>query len=269
VKLSRLTNLFSSRRHNVPAEADLECAPDVEAIVDQVLDREASWSRELDQLLKRDRAAADRLRRTQEILDRLRTPVRGPDLSASILAEVGARRGWLTTGWMRFVTAGRAAAAACVVLAVGGVYVAERMSGGRIDLAGRPTPLTDFVSQSSSDVSGGVRQLVTAVAGVVQQPCGGQSRRDVCVPEEWPKVVHCQTLQGSVIPRQAVSLHDACPKSRVVAARAVFWAADSADRPVLLTPVVAFEARREAPDQILFVRSPQAETAALFGVPPR
>lgn len=269
MRLRLLTNLFTSRRGVAAPSDERPGAPDVDAIVNQVLDREVRWSRDLDALFKRDRAAADRLRRTQEILDQLRAPARVPDLSSSILTEVGARRGWMTAGWMRFVTAGRLAAAACFVLVIAGAYLTERMSEGRIDLAGRPTPLTDFVSASRADVSGGVRDFVSAVECAVQPPQTAACRPDVAVPAEWPSATRCELARSSRVPRHVVSLQELCAEKGIVATRYTVRALDPADRPVLLTPVIAFEARRVSSDQFVFVRSPQSEAAVLFGVPPR
>jgi hypothetical protein len=68
----------------------------------------------------------ERLGEAEAMISQLRKPMRTPDLSDAILGAVDARKSFVATGTRRFVTAGRFAAAASVLLAVGGVVLLER-----------------------------------------------------------------------------------------------------------------------------------------------
>ena len=61
----------------------------------------------------------ERLDEMEEILGELGRPVKGPDLTGSVLAAVDERRPFVEKRTRRFVTLGRLAAAASVLLAIG------------------------------------------------------------------------------------------------------------------------------------------------------
>lgn len=68
----------------------------------------------------------ERLDEAEGMIGQLRKPLRTPDLSDAILGAVDARKSFVATGARRVVTVGRLAAAASVLLAVGGVVLIER-----------------------------------------------------------------------------------------------------------------------------------------------
>lgn len=90
----------------------------------------------------------------QRALEALRRPVRSPDFSRSILNEVDRRRRWLHPGMLRRIGAARIAAAAALLLVVGGVYVAQRIAPDATRLTAREAPLGDFVQAVSVDAAG-------------------------------------------------------------------------------------------------------------------
>lgn len=86
---------------------------------------------------------------TEEMVADLKRPIKGPDLSSRILAAVDDRKPFVTGQTRRFVTVGRLAAAAAVLLLLTGAVLVERMRPGSIELTPRPTPVSGLVDASS------------------------------------------------------------------------------------------------------------------------
>jgi len=117
--------------------------------------------------IRMDAEAAEEFQQTQRALDALRAPTRGPDLSQSILAEVGRRRGgWLSDRSRRIVTLGRFAVAASLLLVATGAFVADRLSPGALDLSDRQTPLASLVEEGRTSTREGLQQVRASVRAV-------------------------------------------------------------------------------------------------------
>lgn len=120
--------------------------------------------------LRSDPAAARDLVGMQRAIDALRRPVPSPDFSARILAEVGRRKGWLNWSQRRAVWHGRVAAAALLLLLLGGVYVGQRVAP-EVTIAGqRPAPINELaraVPTESADAARTVREAVSTVRASV------------------------------------------------------------------------------------------------------
>lgn len=112
--------------------------------------------------------ARRRFESTQRALDSLRTPVDAPDLSQSILAEVGRRRGWLPSRLRRYVTFGRVSIAACFLLMLTGAFIVERESPGALQLEEPEAPLTHLVQASRDEAAMGLNQFTSALESVRQ-----------------------------------------------------------------------------------------------------
>jgi hypothetical protein len=87
----------------------------------------------------------ERLAEMEEVLGDLSRPVRGPDLTDAILSGVDERRPFVARRTRRFITVGRLAAAACVLLATGVAVMVERARPGALHLIEEPTPVAAAV----------------------------------------------------------------------------------------------------------------------------
>ncbi len=140
----------------------------IDSFLDGDLRREDSAK--LFSALRQDPGAARDLVGMQRAIDALRQPVPSPDFSASILAEVGKRKGWLNWSQRRAVWHGRVAAAALLLLLLGGVYVGQRVAP-EVTIAGqRPAPINELahaVPTESADAARTVREAVSTVRASV------------------------------------------------------------------------------------------------------
>jgi len=141
-------------------------------VIDSFLDGELRRedSARLFSALRQDPGAARDLVGMQRAIDALRQPVPSPDFSARILAEVGKRKGWLNWSQRRAVWHGRIAAAALLLLLLGGVYVGQRVAP-EVTIAGqRPAPINELaraVPTESADAARTVREAVSTVRASV------------------------------------------------------------------------------------------------------
>ncbi len=145
-------------------------------MIDAYFDGElnAGEKRFVDEAVRQDSLFGDEFARTESMLDDLRKPAGVPDLSASILAEVDRRRGWISSPLRNLVSAGRLAAAACFLVVLAGLYVTERVAPGTLQLSPEEAPLTEVVQASS-------RQVETHVAGLADVITEMQDRCDTPV----------------------------------------------------------------------------------------
>ncbi len=133
--------------------------------------------RYLDKEISRDSAAfrsafvkrefRERLDEAEGMIGQMRKPLRSPDMSDAILDAVDARKSFVATGTRRVLTVGRLAAAASVLLAVGGVILIERshpiLSAFRSDIE----PISGMVSAASLPESSRPAAPILADAGSV------------------------------------------------------------------------------------------------------
>lgn len=90
-----------------------------------------------------------RLAETEKILADLARPMRSPDLTDSILDQVDARKPFVAKRTRRFVTVGRLAAAAAVLLITGVGVLVEHARPGSLRFSHEPTPITSMVHASA------------------------------------------------------------------------------------------------------------------------
>jgi hypothetical protein len=128
--------------------------------VDAFFDRELDPHRSRDMLagLKNDPARSEEIARTQRMLSLLRrTPLHAEraeeDLLGAIMARVDRRRRFLPEAWRRFVTAGRLATAATLLLAGFGVAVLGRIHPDALRWSPQPAPIATLVDTSRTELA--------------------------------------------------------------------------------------------------------------------
>jgi hypothetical protein len=145
-------------------------------LVDMVLDREFGSQDEMlaRAIIDADPRAAEALARSEAMLDILREPIAGPDLSGAILEEVGARREWLPPVLQRLIPVGRLAAAAVLLVVLSAGLLARRANPDAAIFQSGPTPVADVVRAGATEAAAGV-QSVTNVLDLVR--VGAQQER--------------------------------------------------------------------------------------------
>jgi len=145
------------RRGSQPEHNISTPSPDVDEFFDRALTPDAIESL----LSAMDNTPSERVRfdETQSMLDDLRAPVQAPDLSGEVLAAVGDRRGWLSTGQRRLVFAGRLATAACLLLVVVGMLVMRRHSPEAFNASQIGGPVSEMVETSGAHASAGLQVI--------------------------------------------------------------------------------------------------------------
>jgi hypothetical protein len=148
---------------NTTPDKKPERVPDdlVNAFFDRALDegsREKFFG-----MLRADLSRCAEVAKTQRMISMLREPVETPDLTDRIMMRVAAKRGFVPESLRRWVTRGRVAAAACVLLGVLGLAVAKRMSPDSFRLAPAERPLSSVIESGRADAASGVQQMAAAV----------------------------------------------------------------------------------------------------------
>jgi len=133
----------------------------IDSLVDAVLDREIEGAdrERIESLIRQNREASQQLDQTQAALDAVRSPVRAPDLTASILDEVGRRRGWLDRPALRLVTVGRMAMAASFLLLVTAAFVTERVAPEAVRFSETPAPVTQLLETGHAEATNSLRNV--------------------------------------------------------------------------------------------------------------
>lgn len=147
-------------------------------LVDRMLDGEVDpiKSREVLGAIRADRDACERLDSTGRILRSLkqdRKAIECPDFSVRVLARVSARSGLFSKAGFGRMLAYRYAAAATLLVAIGGVFVGQRMAPEAARLSPQPTPLTRVVEAMPTESAGmlsGVKSFFSTVASAVPSP---------------------------------------------------------------------------------------------------
>lgn len=155
-----------ARRSGSPEVSPPMSLPARDALLDAYFDGEmddASRAALLD-TLRVDHGLASEFARMTFVVDSIARPVSSPDLTAKILGETARRTrgGAWTSGRARmWVSVGRLAAAACLLLVLGVVLIARRNAPERfID---RPTPLTAVVESGSVETADALRGVASAL----------------------------------------------------------------------------------------------------------
>ncbi|MFG0257007.1 MAG: hypothetical protein ACF8GE_03800 [Phycisphaerales bacterium JB043] len=131
---------------------------DARALVDALLNREVPIEDlgACEDAIESDRAASETLGSYRGMLDALRAPVDTPDMTSSIIQEVGRRRRWMAPSWRRIVTTSRLALAASLLAACAVVLVVQRTNPDATLFAQQPTPLNDVVRTSQHEANAGL-----------------------------------------------------------------------------------------------------------------
>lgn len=137
----------------------------IEDLIDAYFDRELPAEDEaaLAHLLKRDAGAAMLFSESEAAIEALRAPVNAPDLTQDILAEVGHRRGWIGARLQRFVSVGRVALAACLLLALALTLTARRFAPEAPIFPNTPTPVSNIADCAADDTNCGVGEIMAAI----------------------------------------------------------------------------------------------------------
>jgi hypothetical protein len=145
---------------------DTAAAQVPEELVNQFFDRELDeGSRErFFGMLRGDLARCQEVARTQRIIGMLREPIPAPDLTNRILGTIEERKGFLPIRLRRIVTAGRAVAAACVLVAFLGVALVYRSNPGFFRLTPAPQPLSRVIESGKAEASAGAQNLGLVIA---------------------------------------------------------------------------------------------------------
>ncbi len=144
----RRSESASHNNNDVPADA----------LIDAYFNREltSSQSNDLFSMIGEDEVVRDDFDATQNVIDALRAPVDVPDISSSVLDEVGRRRGWLPPRIRSIVTIGRLSVAASFVLVLTAMFLIERSAPGSLDVRPTSQPLTNLVQAGSTETAEGI-----------------------------------------------------------------------------------------------------------------
>ncbi len=137
----------------------------IEDVINAYFDRELSSTEEaaLARRLNRDAGAAMLFGESEAAIDALRLPVDAPDLSGSILTEVGRRRGWLGAKMQRFVAVGRVAIAACILLGLAVTLTARRLAPEAAVFPQASTPISTVTKCASDDTECSFNEIMAAI----------------------------------------------------------------------------------------------------------
>lgn len=179
---------YPFRDHLPPDQPVLQTPPSAEApdlnevipddLVDAILDGEIDPARREEALrvVRSDAKARARLDVTQRMLSALKSADRGdqsPDFSGQILARMSASKGFLTGTARRRVVFARYAAAAAFLLAVGGMWIAERYAPESIKVADGPAPVSEIaqaVPAKAAVMETTVRNAVVSLRHLMPEP---------------------------------------------------------------------------------------------------
>ncbi len=143
-------------------------APIPKETVDRFFDREMSRE-EREQFFKdllSDPQTAQKVVKTRQALSNFDEPIFSPDLSASVLSQIQHKRGFLSRPQRRLVTAGRAAVAAALLLAIGAATFIRR-EHPEVTLQSHAAPLSSVVDQSQVDLSQAWRNVANAAETLI------------------------------------------------------------------------------------------------------
>lgn len=170
-----------ARPHGPPRRAvapeALEVIPD--DLVDAMLDGEIDPAVRADtlELITSDEQAHARFESTRRMLKELKRADRSegsPDFSGVILARLSAERGLFSRFGLRRVAAYRYAAAAGLLLAIAGLYAAQRIAPERMTFTAHPAPIAGVahgvqqVPGETADVLAGMRSVVSSLQRIMR-----------------------------------------------------------------------------------------------------
>lgn len=108
-------------------------------------------------LNRADPASCEAIAKTQRMVDMLKAPVDSPDLTDRILKQVEDEREFVDAPWRRFVRAGRLAVAACLLIGLLGVAVAQRAWPDAMTLTAEPRPVSTLLDTTEQQAVDRVR----------------------------------------------------------------------------------------------------------------
>lgn len=226
--------------------------------LDRYFDRERDPASraELVARIRDDSRFASEFAQTQRVVSMLGSAPEGPDLSAGILAEIGAQRAFLRPRLRRVVTAGRVSVAACVALGIGLVAVAQRYGQEQGLVPEAPAPVSHLADVSETTVA----ETIDSLRSVKRSFRGAGARIELSTAERFEPMGRGQagaagertvrvgfasgfTLPGSAggggrsVPTSAVWVAGAVPPGEGGGPRpAIGWATADFER-FLLAPV--------------------------------
>jgi hypothetical protein len=189
------------------------------AKIDALLDAEVPQKdmRRLYDSIRADSNAREELARLRYTVAQLKTPVDAPDLCESILHQANTRRRFLSGRSRRMVTAGRCAAAAGLVAAIGLMSFAQRYTPIS-QLAGDTQPVTQLV-ESAAASHGAAQELASGAMHTIQASIASPVSRLALDPRMRPESrYHYDLSIPTMVPGVAVRPSDT--PLRVVVSRA-------------------------------------------------
>jgi len=189
---------FDGPNSKGPGRDDFGAGRVPDELIDAILDGEVAPkdSKAMFAALSGDPDAADEVRGARRAIGALRQPVDAPDFADRVLETVGRKRGgWLSSRDRWKIGVGRFAAAAAILLIVGGLYMAERSRPGTLEMSPQPRAvagLANSVSDQSSRLAVETQQQILCLGdsafGAVRMfegdpGSGGTAARVVF---EWP-----------------------------------------------------------------------------------
>ena len=153
--------------------------------LDRLFDRELDGGarRDLVGRIGRDPDALDEVNDVRGMIHSMRLREgEAPDLTGAVLGQLDHEQGFLSPRLRRRVKSGRLAAAACLLTALLGVAVAQRVAPDRFRLHDRATPVADLTEAVQRDSIEGKQRLASAVIGLASAHaeialCDGPERR--------------------------------------------------------------------------------------------
>jgi len=156
-----------ARRHNSIHDA-----------IDALFDEELSDADARDLVDRADARACEEITKTQRLVDGLKRPVDAPDLTEAILDRVEAEREFVGDRWRRVVRVGRLGVAACLLLGLMGVAVAQRFWPEATTIVPEARPMSTFLHTTEREAVDRIRAFDHALVSAEQIACELRSAVD-------------------------------------------------------------------------------------------
>jgi hypothetical protein len=136
--------------------------------IDDLFDAELTDEQARDLVRLADPAACEDIVKTERMLSMLKRPVGAPDLTGRILAQVEDEREFIDSAWRRFVRIGRLGVAACLLLTLLGVALAQRFWPEATTLRTESRPVSMRLQTTEREAADAGRAIDTTLEAVGQ-----------------------------------------------------------------------------------------------------
>jgi hypothetical protein len=131
--------------------------------IDDLFDAELNDEQARDLVRRADAHACEDIVKTERMISMLKRPIGAPDLTDAILSQVEDEREFIDTAWRRFVRVGRVAVAACLLLTLFGVALAQRYWPEATTLRTDARPVSVLLQTTEREATDGVRAIDTTL----------------------------------------------------------------------------------------------------------